>query len=229
MPPTDIGLSHPYPFFVAIKQSAMEKLDLSKEYKQYYTAKAKPELVTIEKASFLSICGKGDPSAPAFAERVEALYTTAYTIKFACKGEGKDFVVAKLEGLWWYDQERYGGLTMTEAPGKIPREEWEYRLLIRMPEFVSEQEVVSAIDVVLKKKAIALVSDIRFFEMEEGQCVQMLHVGPFDKEPETLKVMKGFMDEKGLKQNGLHHEIYLSDFRKVAAGKLRTILREPVV
>lgn len=207
----------------------MEKLDLSKEYKTYYTAKTKPELVTIEKAYFLSICGKGDPSAPAFAKRIEALYATGYTIKFAFKARGKDFVVARLEGLWWYDQERYGGLTMEEAPVKIPREEWEYRLLIRMPDFVSEPDVVSAVDAVLKKKAIGLVSDIRFFEMHEGKCVQMLHVGPFDKEAETLQVMKGFMDEKGVKQNGLHHEIYLSDFRKVEAGKLRTILREPVV
>lgn len=207
----------------------MEKLDLSKEYKTYYTAKTKPELVTIEKAHFLSICGKGDPSGPAFAERVEALYTTAYTIKFASKAGGKDFVVAKLEGLWWYDEERYGGLTMNEAPVKIPREEWEYRLLIRMPAFVSEQDVVSAVGVVLKKKGIALASDISFFELEEGQCVQMLHVGPFDKELETLQVMKVFMDENGLKQNGLHHEIYLSDFRKTEAGKLRTILREPII
>jgi len=206
----------------------MEKPDLSKEYKTYYTAKTKPELVTIEKAYFLSICGKGDPSAPAFAERIEALYTTGYTIKFAFKARGKDFVVARLEGLWWYDQERYGGLTMNEAPVKIPREEWEYRLLIRMPAFVSEQDVVSAVDVA-QKKGIALASDISFFELEEGKCVQMLHVGPFDKEVETLQVMKGFMDEKGLRQNGLHHEIYLSDFRKVEAGKLRTILREPVV
>lgn len=207
----------------------MEKLDLSKEYKTYYSAKTKPELVTIEKAHFLSICGKGDPSAPAFAARVEALYTTAYTIKFASKASGKDFVVAKLEGLWWYDHARYGGLTMSEAPTAIPRTEWEYRLLIRMPAFVSEQEVVSAIDVVLKKKAIALVSDISFYEMEKGKCVQMLHVGPFDQEPVSLRVMKGFMDERGLKQNGLHHEIYLSDFRKTAPEKLRTILREPVV
>ena len=207
----------------------MEKLDLSKEYKTYYTAKTKPELVTIEKASFLSICGNGDPSAPAFAKQIEALYTTAYTIKFASKTEGKDFVVAKLEGLWWYDQARYGGLTMNEAPTAIPREEWEYRLLIRMPAFVSETDVVSAVDAVLTKKGIALASDIQFFEMEEGKCVQMLHVGPFDKEVETLQVIKVFMEERGLRQNGLHHEIYLSDFRKVVPGKLRTILREPVV
>jgi hypothetical protein len=97
----------------------MEKLDLSKEYKTYYTAKTKPELVTIEKAYFLSICGKGDPSARAFAGRVEALYATAYSIKFASKAGGKDFVVAKLEGLWWYDQERYQGVTMNEAPARI--------------------------------------------------------------------------------------------------------------
>ncbi|AXY78088.1 hypothetical protein D3H65_30655 [Paraflavitalea soli] len=207
----------------------MEKLDLSKEYKAYYTAKAKPKLVTIEQASFLSICGKGDPSGPGFAARIEALYATAYTIKFAWKGRGKDFVVAKLEGQWWYDQVRYAGVRMEEAPTKIARSEWEYRLLIRLPEFVSEKDVAMAADVVLQKKGIVLVSEIGFLEMKEGTCVQMLHVGPFDQEPVSLQVMKAFMEERGLRQNGLHHEIYLSDFRKVEAGKLRTILREPVI
>jgi hypothetical protein len=207
----------------------MEKLDLTKLYKPYYTAKGRPELVDIGAARYLSIMGQGDPSAAAFGERIEALYSTAYTIKFTFKEQGKDFTVAKLEGQWWYDQVKYGGLTMEEAPTKISRSEWEYRLLIRLPEYVSEKDVATAVEGVLAKKGITLAREVRFFEMTEGRCVQMLHVGPFDKEPETLQVMKGFMDEKGLGQNGLHHEIYLSDFRKTAPEKLKTILREPVV
>jgi hypothetical protein len=102
----------------------MDKLDLTKKYKSYYTAKTKPELVEIEKARFLSITGKGDPSEKAFAGKIQALYATAYTIKFMLKEKGKDFTVAKLEGLWWFDHKKYGGFSMDEAPKKIPRSEW---------------------------------------------------------------------------------------------------------
>ncbi|WP_315821689.1 GyrI-like domain-containing protein [Paraflavitalea speifideaquila] len=194
----------------------MEKLDLTKKYKSYYTAKGAPGLVEIEAAQYLSLEGQGDPSAPAFVERIEALYSTAYAVKFAFKDQGKDFTVAKLEGQWWYDEATYGGLTIEEAPKQIPRSEWQYRLLIRLPDYVQEQDVQAAIDGVLLKKGIGLAAAIRFFRLQEGKCVQMLHVGPFDKEPESLLVMKEYMDKKGLRQNGLHHEIYLSDFRKTA-------------
>lgn len=206
----------------------MEKLDLTKKYKSYYTAKTQPQLVEIEKAPFLSIVGKGDPSGQAFADRVQALYATAYTIKFIFKGQDKDFGVPKLEGQWWYDQVRYAGLTMDGAPKAVPRQEWEYRLLIRLPDFVDRQDVASASEAVATKKDIGLAREIILLEMSEGKSVQMLHVGPFDKEPETLKKINAFIQENGLQQNGLHHEIYLSDFRKTSPEKLKTILREPV-
>lgn len=206
----------------------MDKHDLTKKYKSYYTAKAKPELVEIEKAQFLSITGKGDPSGQAFAEKIQALYATAYTIKFMLKEKGKDFTVAKLEGLWWFDDQQYGGLTMSEAPKKVPRSEWQYRLLLRMPEFVTRQLADTVAKAVVEKKGITLAAEIGWYEMNEGKCVQMLHVGPFDKEPETLEKMNVFIQGGNLQKNGFHHEIYLSDFRKTPPEKLKTILREPV-
>jgi hypothetical protein len=205
----------------------MDKLDLTKKYKSYFTAKTKPELVTIEQAHFISIQGKGDPNFPAFAERIEALYSTAYTIKFIYKAQNNDFTVSKLEGLWWYDENRFPGKTI-ESATDIPRAEWEYRLLIRMPEFVTKDTVDSAIATVQAKKGLQLVDEVTYLTMTEGRSVQMLHVGPFSKEPETLKQIAAFCDANKLTKNGLHHEIYLSDFRRTAPEKLKTILREPV-
>lgn len=206
----------------------MEKTDLTKVFKQYFTAKAKPELVDIEAAQFISITGKGDPSGDAFAGSIQALYTAAYGIKFFYKEQGKDFVVSKLEGLWQFDLEKYKGIGMADAPAKIPRSEWEYRLLIRMPDFVSQQSVVKALPEISIKKDNKQVKQVEWYEIKEGKSVQMLHVGPFSTEPESLALMAQFMAEKGLTHNGLHHEIYLSDFRKTPDVKLKTILREPV-
>ena len=206
----------------------MEKLDLVKENKSYYTAKLKPELVEIEKAQFLSITGKGDPSAQLFLQKIQALYATAYTIKFAFKAKHKDFTVAKLEGLWWFDTSRYKNHSITDAPREVPRSEWEYRLLLRMPGFITQKDVQAAIQSMLIKKKLEYVRDIELHEMYEGTCVQMLHTGPFSNEPETLKHMQDFMLANRLIRNGLHHEIYLSDFNRTSPDKLNTILRERV-
>jgi hypothetical protein len=206
----------------------MEKLDLAKEYKHYYKAKTKPEIVDIEAAQFLSITGKGDPSSEEFVNRISVLYPVAYTLKFMYKTMGKDFGVAKLEGLWWFDTKQFGQPSMDEAPVAVPRSEWEYRMLIRLPGYVSRENVHRAIETVVFKKNQPLSREVEFFEMNEGKCVQMLHVGPFDKEPETLKQIEAFCTTNGFRQNGLHHEIYLSDFRRTTPDKLKTILREPV-
>lgn len=206
----------------------MIKIDLVKEDKPYFTAKAKPEEYEVGPMSYLAVEGKGDPSSEDFAAKISALYSTAYTVKFDFKAQGKDFVVSKLEGQWWYDEQRFGTPSMEDAPKAIPRSEWEYRLLIRMPDFVTEAQVSAATKAVVQKKGIAGAAQVSLLELNEGRVVQMLHVGPFDKEPETLAQMMAFMREKGMQKNGLHHEIYLSDFRKTAPEKLRTILREPV-
>lgn len=208
----------------------MDKLDLAKQYKSYYTAKAKPEYIHLDQpVSYLSIQGQGDPSGPGFAAHIQAMYATAYALKFKAKAEGRDFVVAKLEGLWWYDEAQFAGLSIKEASVKVPRSAWYYRLLIRLPEYVEAAALEALKPGLAVAKSIPLIREVEYFTMKEGKCVQMLHVGPFDKEPETLEIMKSFMDAEGCGRNGLHHEIYLSDFRKTAPEKLKTILREPVL
>lgn len=207
--------------------SKMEKFDLTKLHKTYFSAKTVPEIVDIEAACYLSILGKGDPSSEAFAADIQALYPVAYAIKFACKEVGKDFTVSKLEGQWWFDEQKFGAPTLPEAPQKVPRSEWEYRLLIRMPDFVDAKMVASAVASVISKKKMPTAARVHFFEMTEGKCVQMLHVGAFADEPVSLQKMLDFMLGQGMLKNGLHHEIYLSDFRKTAPEDLKTILREP--
>lgn len=206
----------------------MDKLDLTKKYKTYFTAKTKPEIFESESAQFLSLTGKGDPNDKLFSDNIEALYSTAYALKFIYKAIEKDFVVSKLEGLWWFDETKYAGKDIATSSVEVPRSEWEYRLLIRLPDFVNKQELEKAKETVLTKKGIELAKKIEFYEMTEGKCVQMLHVGPFSTEPETLKQIQTFCESNALSKNGLHHEIYLSDFRKTEPNKLKTILREPV-
>ena len=206
----------------------MSKLDLTKTDKIYYKAKTTPEIVFIEKANYISLTGKGDPSGKDFSEKIQALYTTAYIIKFMLKEVNNDFVVPKLEALWGFDNEKYASVSMDEAPQKIPRSEWNYRIMIRMPDFVTQEQTEEAIAIATNKKQNALAKTIEFFEMEEGKVIQILHIGPFETEPQTLKKIQEFSTENNLLQNGLHHEIYLSDFRKTAPEKLKTILREPV-
>ncbi|WP_423146102.1 GyrI-like domain-containing protein [Rubrolithibacter danxiaensis] len=206
----------------------MEKFNLSKAYKSYYSAKNEPELVQVEAAQFLSVRGKGDPSEKIFELKIKALYSIAYAVKFILKARESDFIVAKLEALWWFDEEKYKEITITEAALKVPRAEWEYRLLIRMPDFVTREDIENAIETVFWKKKMLLAREVELFSMNEGKSVQMLHTGPFNKEVETLAKMNEFMQKHKLMKSGLHHEIYLSDFAKTAPGKLKTILREPI-
>ncbi|MGJ7030547.1 GyrI-like domain-containing protein [Niabella hirudinis] len=206
----------------------MEKPDLTKQYRHYYTAKPEPALVTIEAAQFLSITGKGDPSGGQFKKHIEALYSTAYTLKFAGKARNRDFVVSKLEGLWWFNESRFPVQSAAEASQLVPRSEWEYRLLIRLPDFITKKDVQESQTAVLLKKQLFDVQFVELFNMEEGLCVQLLHKGPFAAEPESLEKISAFLNERNLSRNGVHHEIYLSDFRKTKPEKLKTILREPV-
>lgn len=225
---TDIRLSVATTTFTAsLNKQSMNKLDLTKKYKAYYTAKTTPELVTIEEAHFISITGKGDPSGNDFSLHIQALYPIAYAIKFMHKAQNNDFTVAKLEGLWWYDENKYPGKDITTST-EVPRSEWEYRLLIRMPEFVTANDLATAKETVRAKKEVPLANEVEYYTMHEGTCVQMMHVGPFSTEPETLLQIAAFSEQNKLARNGLHHEIYLSDFRKTAPEKLKTILREPV-
>jgi len=196
------------------------KIDLTKEYKTYYTAKTIPEIVEFGEIPFLTIEGKGEPAGEVFTKAVEALYPLAYGVKNICKKQGKDFGVPKLEGLWWVESDR--------PSLEVPREEWRWKLLIRMPDYVTSEIVEKAKEGVFKKKGIELIKKIKFEKIKEGKCVQILHLGPYSTEPESLVKMRKLMEQKNLVENGLHHEIYLSDPRKVAPEKMKTILRQPV-
>lgn len=206
----------------------MEKFDLKKQYPSYFSAKTIPEVVTIESAQFLSLTGKGDPSSDDFMKKISALYSCAYTVKFRYKDQGKDFVVPKLEGLWWFNNRIHRDLSFSEIPKIVPREEWEYRLLIRMPEYVTAKEVEQGRAVAFDKKKLEYIQDVGLFQMNEGKSVQILHVGPYSTEFKSLEKMQTLIEKEGFTKNGLHHEIYLSDFNKTEPGKLKTILRTPV-
>ena len=179
------------------------KLDLTKQYKSYYTAKTTPEVVEFGEAQFLTIEGKGAPGGEEFTARLGALYSLAYGVKTLMKKAGRDFTVAKLEGLWWVESDKFYL--------EVPREEWHWKLLIRQPEFVTPDIVEVARDEVLRKKGLALVNEVKFEAMAEGRCVQILHIGPYATEPESLAKMQRLMEEQGLVPQGLHHEIYLND------------------
>jgi hypothetical protein len=200
----------------------MEKFDLAKAYKSYYTAQSKPQLLDFGPIWYVTIQGTGDPNGEVFANATEALYTLSYSIKGIYKMEEKDFTVAKLEGLWWVDGDNRNAL-------EVPKEQWRWKLLIRMPDFVTAEKVEEArVKALGKKKELVMLSDIEFESLHEGSCVQMLHIGPYTSEPETLSQMYQFMETSQVSISGLHHEIYLSDPRKIDPSKMKTILRYPV-
>lgn len=209
--------------------STRVKTDLVKIYPKWYKASASPEVIHFDKANYLSIEGKGDPSEEEYAHTLSALFAVAYTVKFHYKAQGLDFTVAKLEGQWWFDAEKFGEQTIDTAPKEIPRSEWNYRSLIRLPEFVDKDLIPEMVEKVRAKKNLPNLNRVFFYEMPESYFVQILHVGPFEDEPKSLTKLKDLIDSKGFKKNGEHHEIYLSDFRKTKPEKFRTILREPVI
>jgi hypothetical protein len=198
----------------------MSKLDLLKEYKSYYNAGKNPEIVEFDEANYLTIEGIGEPAGKMFVSKVEALYPLAYGIKKICKEQDKDFGVPKLEGLWWVEG---------DTPAlEIPRNEWRWKLLIRMPEFITKELMFSVQPVVAKKKKNELVQKIALEKMTEGKCVQIMHIGPYSTEHKTINELMAFIDANGISVNGKHHEIYLSDPRKNKPDKMKTIIRYPV-
>lgn len=198
----------------------MEKTDLTKKHKEYYSATQKPGLVKFGPIAYLTISGVGDPNGEEFAVKTSALYPVAYAVKKICKESGKDFAVAKLEGLWW--------VTGNKPAMQTPRSEWHWKLLIRMPEYVTVEMVKQATDEVLHKKKILPAAEVQLVTIDEGRMVSILHTGPYAEEPATLAKMEEMMKENRLAVNGRHHEIYLTDPHKTAPVKMKTILRQPV-
>lgn len=196
------------------------KVDLVKEDKNYYKAGRKSDVLNLGSTAYLSIEGRGAPGGKEFLLKLEALYPLAYGVKKICKVEGNDFAVPKLEGLWW--------LTGNRSILDAPKEQWHWKLLIRMPDFVTKNTVEKAKEEVIKKKNNDLIRMITFEKIDEGKCAQVMHLGPYSEEKATIDNLLTYIAENGMTVNGLHHEIYLSDPNKTAQEKMKTIIRYPV-
>ena len=197
-----------------------EKVDLYKLHKNEYVTPKKPVLLDVQPAKYLSISGTGAPGGEEYQKKIGALYGTAFTLKFDSKFAGCDYAVCKLEGLYWTDP---GG------PGFqcLPMDQWHWDLIIRTPDSVTAPQLKAAREKMLGK-GVPEAADVVFQTIREGQCVQMLHVGPYSAEPATIESMRAFARSEGYEFADKHHEIYLSDPRRVAPEKLKTILRIPV-
>ena len=191
-----------------------EKIDLYKEFKAEYKATAKPALVETTAAQYLIIDGRGAPGGAVFTECIGALYGMAFTIKMTRKFAGLgDYTVCKLEGLWTTEDGSDNFAT-------IPQDRWQWTLMIRTPECVKGADLKKAVKVLLDKGKAKKVKDVRLEKLKEGRCVQMLHVGPYDKVGEAIEKMQVFAEENGVSFTDKHHEIYLSDPRRVPPERL---------
>jgi hypothetical protein len=203
----------------------VSKVDFKKEFKHLYQPSAKVfELVEVPPMNFLMIDGHGDPNtAQSYTDAVEALYAVAYKVKFANKKEtGRDYVVPPLEGLWWAEDMD----TFTVSQDKSA---WDWTMMIMTPDWVTRPMFTKAVEAVQKSKDLPALEKIRLEPYHEGLSVQILHIGSYDDEGPTIsRLHHEYMPQNGLQENGKHHEIYLSDPRKVSPEKLKTVLRQPV-
>lgn len=205
--------------------------DFKKEYKEFYLPKNKPEIVKIPPMNYIAIRGKGDPNEEngAYSKAISVLYAVAYTLKMSYKGEHKiegffEYVVPPLEGFWWQDE--VDGIDYTDKTS------FNWISVIRLPDFVREEDFQWAVGEAERKKKIDC-SASEFLTIDEGLCVQIMHLGSFDDEPASVALMDKYIEEQGymndITAERLHHEIYLSDARKVAPEKWKTVIRHPIV
>lgn len=203
----------------------MDKIDFKRDLKHLYQPPAGQfTLIEVPAMQFLMLDGHGDPnSAPAYQEAVEALYAVAYKLKFASKQQvGRDYTVMPLEGLWWAED-------MASFTARRDKSQWDWTMMIMQPEWVTGKMFAQATAVVTQQKALPALAKLRLEPYHEGQSVQIMHIGSYEDEAPTLhKLHHEFMPANQLAFNGRHHEIYLSDPRRVAPEKLKTVLRQPV-
>jgi len=201
----------------------MDKIDLKKTLKLFYKAPKDPVIVEVPKFQFLMIDGQGDPgTAQSYQDAIQTLYPLSYGLKFLLKKSGVvDYGVMPLEGLWWAED-----MAAFTVAGK--RDEWLRTAMIMQPDFVTKEQVQQTIETVGEKKNPPALEKVRFESYHEGVSVQILHLGPFAEEGPTIERMHQYAFDQGYKRRGKHHEIYLSDFRRTAPEKLRTILRQPL-
>ena len=210
----------------------MDKLDYKKEYKDLYQPKTKPSVIDVPEMTFIAVKGKGNPNTSAeYKEALEILYGLSYAIKMSkmsgAQPEGYfEYVVPPLEGLWYVDDDTFDGLNITD------KDKFCWISMIRQPEFVTEQVFETAKAAMKKKKPGVDTSKAELVKIKEGLCVQIMHKGSYDDEPESIKKLKEFAAENGytedFSENRYHHEIYLSDPRKCDPEKLKTVIRHPV-
>ena len=204
--------------------------DYKKEYKEFYMPKNKPAIVTVPTMNYIAVRGQGNPNEEGseYKKSIELLYGIAYTIKMSKKGSHKiegyfDYVVPPLEGFWWQDDKV--GIDYAH------KEDFKFISVIRLPDFVTREDFEWAIEEATAKKKMDFAK-VEFLTYEEGLCVQCMHIGSYDDEPATVELMHKYMEEQGyaldINDKRLHHEIYLSDARKVAPEKLKTVVRHPI-
>lgn len=204
--------------------------DYKKEYKEFYMPKKKPSIVEIPKMNYIAVRGKGNPNDEnsEYKNSIGLLYAIAFTIKMSYKGTYKidgyfEYVVPPLEGFWW--QENTNGIDYNR------KEDMNFISVIRLPDFVTEDDFKWAVDEATQKKKQDF-SKVEFLTYDEGVCVQCMHIGSYDNEPKTVELMHKYMEENGyaldITDSRLHHEIYLSDPRRCDESKLKTVIRHPI-
>lgn len=204
--------------------------DFKKEYKEFYMPKNSPEIITVPSMNYIAVQGHGDPNEEdgEYKASIPLLYSVAFTIKMSKKGnhiiEGYfDYVVPPLEGFWWQDD-----LNCIDYKHK---EKLNWISVIRLPDFVTKADFVWAKDEAARKKKLDL-SKVEFMTYDEGECVQCMHIGPYDNEPTTVKAMHEYMEKRGyvvdITEKRMHHEIYLSNPRKTTFYTLKTVIRHPI-
>lgn len=204
--------------------------DFKKEFKEFYMPKNKPEIVTVPPMNYIAVRGKGNPNDEngAYKQALGILYAIAYTLKMSYKTDYKiegffEYVVPPLEGFWWQD-----GMKGVDYSNKS---EFNWISVIRLPDFITKKDFEWAVRTAHKKKKLDC-SSAEFLTLDEGLCVQIMHHGPYDNEPETVKLMDDYISELGyindISDSRLHHEIYLSDPRRTAPEKLKTVIRHPI-
>lgn len=201
------------------------KIDLKKTIDGYRAREGEFRVLEVPEHRYLMVDGHGDPNTtPEYTHALEALYPVAYTLKFASARElGRDYVVPPLEGLWWADDMR----AFTTHRDKT---RWHWTLMLLLPPWIEDGMFEAAVEAVASRRRPQRLDEVRVQTLAEGRCVQTLHIGPYDEEAAVLHRMhEQIIPDAGLRLSGRHHEIYLSDARRVAPDRLRTILRQPVV
>lgn len=204
--------------------------DYKKEYKEFYMPKRKPEIIEVPAMNYIAVRGKGNPNEEdgAYKQAISILYAIAFTIKMSYRGEHKiegyfEYVVPPLEGFWW--QEGIAGVDYSN------KEEFNWISVIRLPDFVTKEDFEWAVREAEQKKKMDC-QKAEFLTVHEGLCVQIMHIGPYDDEPATVAIMDEYLAGQGyvndLTETRLHHEIYLSDARRVEPSRLKTVIRHPI-